>query len=96
MQALTVTNQVAGQNFERDFPAEFGVMGKIDLAHPALAEQGNNFVLADALTGWKCYRFVHGICGRPFQLPGDQADRAVLAVDSLVRGENMWPGQASQ
>src|SRR6266446_4875636 len=63
MQALVVTNQVAGQNLERDSPAEFGVLSKINFAHPAFAEQGNDFVVADSLTGRKYYLFVHKIRG---------------------------------
>src|SRR5437899_625812 len=47
------------QEFQRDFAAELVVLGQIDFAHAALAEQGNDFVVADALTGGKLCLFVH-------------------------------------
>ncbi len=45
--AFGIAQERRGQNFERHFTLERCVACAVDLAHPALAEQGENFVVAE-------------------------------------------------
>ena len=49
-QALRVLRVGFGQQLERDLASEARVLREVDLAHPAPAEQGEDFVRAEELS----------------------------------------------
>jgi hypothetical protein len=49
LQALAVLDEGGGQDLDRHVAAELGVVGAIDLAHPALAELGGDAIVGDRL-----------------------------------------------
>ncbi len=53
LEALAVRSETLGQDLQRDAPLEARVSSDVDLAHPSLAEQRNEVVVAEAATGLK-------------------------------------------
>ena len=53
-QAVRITRQRPGwQNFQRDVATELRVAGAIDFAHPASAENSQDFVRPEACAQWQ-------------------------------------------
>src|SRR5690606_27651886 len=50
-EALGIGDEAGGQDFDRDVAFELGIVGAIDLAHPAFAELGGDLVGTEADAG---------------------------------------------
>ena len=47
-EAIRISGERLGQDLERDLPVQLRVGGLIDLAHPALTDQGGHLVVAES------------------------------------------------
>ena len=54
---ILVLYNVRGQNLDRDHAAQSYVPGFVDLAHSASADQADNFVIAEFVSGFNRHKF---------------------------------------
>ena len=51
-QSLGIGGKLLGQDFQRHVPVQLGIGGTVDLAHPTLAYQFQDFVMANGGTDY--------------------------------------------
>jgi hypothetical protein len=82
--ALGVAGEMLGKELQRHFAVELAVAGVIDLAHPAHAEQREDFILAEERAWFQHRFFTAEVAENSNSLSADGAD----STDFFSGGKN--------
>jgi hypothetical protein len=85
-EAIGIVCHGGQEHLDRDVAIQLGVPRAVDLAHPAGAERGNDFIRAETLSGDKVHRYFFSSVG---QLRRTLMDGSVRRTTALTM--NRWP-----